>query len=74
MYRVCVQKNNEEAEWKIVESIEDLRAIITFAPSVEYDILLVEKVNVEYGKEFLERIIKEYNEKEGLVTGEKEDK
>ena len=75
MYLVGIQRVGQEAERLIAEDVQELKEIVDLASEVNYEILLVEKVNIEYAREFLEKVNKELQGKKGLVTGKsKEDK
>jgi len=68
MYRISVKKYGYEERKLLVESYEELRAIITLAPDSEYEVVSVEKYNYELAKDFLEEITKD-SKPEGLVYG-----
>ena len=58
MYRVVTKLKEENSETRpiLAENLEELRAIVTFAEEGNYEILIVEKVELEYGKEFIKEI------------------
>ena len=71
MYRICIQRINQESEWLIAEDNIELTQILDLASEINYEILIVEKIKIEYARDFLERIIKEISNNKDLVTGKK---
>ncbi len=66
MYRVAIENlETKEIENFIANDLKEVRAIVTLAPDNNYDVLLVEKMDATYAKDFLDKIITP----EGMVTG-----
>ena len=68
MYKIIVKKFGDEPKELLANSYEELRAVVTLCPEVDYEIISVEKINYDLASEFLEEL-KEKTKPKDLVFG-----
>jgi hypothetical protein len=71
MYRVTIERVCEEEKELLVNSLEELRAVITLAEEENYEIVSVDRYDYTLAEEFLKEIAEKVKP-EGLVYGKEE--